>query len=162
MTARPEMPAYGEPSNIPPERLGWPGVLTRMLLLVLPGQLVGSFAAVTALQGSGVLRDRPGLVVLIAVLSGLVPGVALGLLLRPDRSQLLGYAVAGAGVAVAVLLLRFGLTELRRPDTATRTSLGDYVRHVVIVPVMQSAAAIPLWLARSRAPQPSGRSTTQR
>jgi hypothetical protein len=162
MTARPEMPAYGEPSNIRPDRLGWPGVLTRMLLLVLPGQLVGSFAAVTALQGSGVLRDRPGLVVLIAVLSGLVPGVAVGLLLRPDRSQLLGYAVAGAGVAVAVLFLRFGLAELRRPDTAPGASLGAYLRHAVIVPVMQSAAAIPLWLARSRAtqrsaPRPTGR-----
>jgi undecaprenyl pyrophosphate phosphatase UppP len=162
MTARPEMPAYGEPSNIRPDRLGWPRVITRMLLLVLPGQLVGSFTAITALQGSGVLRDRPGLAVLIAVLAGLVPGVALGLLLRPHRSQLLGYAVVGAGMAVAVLLLLLGLAELRRPDIAPRASLGAYLRNLVIVAVVQSAAAIPLWLARGRATQPSAPRPTGR
>ena len=150
VTSRPEMPAYGEPSNLRRDRLGWPRVVTRMLLIVLPGQLIGSFAAVTALMASGVLRDRPGLGVLIAVLTGLVPGVGLGLLLRPDRNQLLGYAVVGAGMAVAVLLLLLGLAELRRPDIAPRATLSAYLRSAVIIPVVQSAAAIPLWWARSR------------
>ena len=162
VTSRPEMPAYGEPSNLRRHRLGWPRVITRMLLIVLPGQLIGSFAAITALMASGLLRDRPGLAVLTAVLAGLVPGVGVGLLLRPDRDQLLAYAVVGAGVAVAVLFMLLGLAELRRPDTAPRASLGAYLRSVVIIAVVQSAAAIPLWLARSRATQPSGRSTTRR
>ena len=162
VTSRPEMPTYGKPSNLRRDRLGWPRVITRMLLIVLPGQLIGSFAAITALMASGVLRDRPGLAVLTAVLAGLVPGVGVGLLLRPDRDQLLAYALVGAGVAVAVVLLLLGLAELRRPDTAPRASLAAYLRGVVIIPVVQSAVAIPLWLARSRAtqrpaPRPPGR-----
>jgi hypothetical protein len=150
VTSRPDQPAYGGPSSPRPDRLGWPRVITRMLLIVLPCQLVGSLTAITALMASGVLQDRPGLGVLTSVLAGLLPGVGLGLLLRPDRSQLLAYAVVGAGMAIAVLLLLIGLTELRRPDTAPRAPLGAYLRNAVILTAMQSAAAIPLWWARSR------------
>ena len=150
VTSRPDLPAYGEPSNTRPGRLGWPRVITRMLLIVLPGQLIGTLAALTALIASGVLRDRPGLAVLTAVLAGLLPGVGVGLLLRPDRSQLLAYAVVGVGVAAAVFLLLLGLAELRRPATAPRPPLAAYLRNGVIVTLIQSAAAIPLWWARSR------------
>ena len=37
MTSRTERPGYGGPSNVRPIRLGWPRVLVRMLLIVLPG-----------------------------------------------------------------------------------------------------------------------------
>ena len=143
-------PAYGEPSTTRPDRLSWPRVVVRMLLIVLPGQLVGNFAAITALTASGMLRDRPGLAVLMLVLAGLVAGVGVGLLLRPDRDQLLGYALAGAAVAVAAFLLLFGLAQLRLPETTPGASAGDFLRGSLIVALVQSAAAIPLWLLRAR------------
>jgi hypothetical protein len=121
-----------------------------MLLIGLPGQLLGNFLAITALTASDVLRDRPGLSELAIVLGGLVAGVGLGLLLRPDRNQLLAYALAGAGVGAAVFVLLLGLAQLRLPDITPGASFGDFLEGAVIVAVVQSAAAIPLWWARSR------------
>jgi hypothetical protein len=121
-----------------------------MVLIVLPGQLVGNFAAATALTASGALRDRPGLAVMMVVLGGLVAGVGVGLLLRPDRDQLVGYALAGAGVGLAVFVLLLGLAQLRLPDTTPGASFGDFLRGGLIVAAVQSAAAIPLWWARRR------------
>jgi hypothetical protein len=150
MTSRPDQPAHGGPSDPPPDRLGWPRVITRMLLVVLPGQLLGNFVAIVALTATDALRDRPGLGALALVLGGLVAGVGIGLLLRPDRDQLLPYALVGAGVGIAVFLLLFGLAELRLPATTPGASVGDFLRGVVIVALAQSVAAIPLWWARSR------------
>jgi hypothetical protein len=143
-------PTYGGPSNSPPDRLGWPRVIARMVLIVLPGQLLGNFLTITALSASGVLRDRPGLGVLALVVAGLVAGVGVGLLLRPGRDQLLGYALVGAAVGVATFLLLFGLAQLRLPETTPTASLGAFLRGALIVAVVQSAAAIPLWLLRGR------------
>jgi hypothetical protein len=143
-------PAYGEPPSSPPDRLGWPRVVARMLLIVLPGQLLGNFAAITALTASGVLRDRPGLAGLAVVLGGLVAGVGLGLLLRPDRDQLLGHALVGAAVGVAAFVLLLGLAQLRLPETTPGASVGDFLGGALIVAVVQTAAAVPLWLLRGR------------
>ena len=150
MTMNDARPAYSEPSTVRPDRLTWPRVVVRMLLIVLPGQLVGNFAAITALTASGRLRDRPGLAVLMLVLAGLVAGVGVGLLLRPDRDQLLGYALVGAAVAVATFLLLLGLAQLRLPETTPGASVGDFLRGSLIVALVQSAAAVPLWLLRAR------------
>lgn len=150
MTMSDSRPAYGEPSITRPNRLSWPRVLTRMLLIGLPGQFLGNFLAITALTASDVLRDRPGLSELAIVLGGLVAGVGLGLLLRPDRNQLLGYALAGAGVGAAVFVLLLGLAQLRLPDITPGASFGDFLQGAVVVAVVQSAAAIPLWLLRGR------------
>ena len=147
---QPDRPAYGAPSNARPETLSWPRVIARMVLIVLPGQLVGNFAAATALMATGALRDRPGLAVLMVVLGGLVAGVGVGLLLHPDRDQLVKYALVGAGVGLAVFLLLLGLAQLRLPDTTPGASFGDFLRGGLIVAAVQSAAAIPLWWARRR------------
>lgn len=150
MTSRPGRPAHGGPSKSRPDRLSWPRVVTRMLLVVLPGQLLGNFVAIAALSASGALRDRPGLGVLAVALGGLVAGVGLGLLLHPDRDQLVGYALVGAGVGVAVFVLVLGLAQLRLPDTTPGASLGDFLQGALLVAVVQSAAAVPLWWARRR------------
>ena len=121
-----------------------------MLLIVLPGQLLGNFAAIAALTASGVLRDRPGLGVLAVALGALVAGVGVGLLLRPARDQLLGYALVGAAVGVAAFLLLFGLAQLRLPETTPGASAGDFLGGALIVAVVQTAAAVPLWLLRGR------------
>ena len=151
MTMSDSRPGYGDPSTAQPNRLSWPRVLTRMLLIVVLGQLLGNLIGGTALTESEVLRERPGLgVLMILVLGGLVPGVGVGLLLRPDRDRLRRYALVGAAVAVATFLLLLGLAQLRLPATTPGASAGDFLQGSLIVAVVQSAVAIPLWLLRGR------------
>jgi hypothetical protein len=145
-----DRPAYGGSPKPRPDRLSWPRVIARMLLIVLPGQLIGNFAAITALTASGVLRDRPGLGVLALVLGGLIAGVGVGVLLRPDRDQLLSYALVGAAVGVASFVLLLGLAQLRLPETTPGASAAEFLSGALIVAVVQTAAAVPLWLLRSR------------
>ena len=145
-------PAYGVPSRTRPVRLSWPRVLVRMLLVVLPGQLLGNFLAIGALTASGVLRDRPGLSVLMIVAAGLLAGVGLGVLLRPVRDQLVGYALAAAGVGIAVFVLLLGLAQLRLPAISARASVGDFLLGALVVAVVQTAVALALWWRRRRNP----------
>ena len=142
-------PAYGGPVRTRSDRLSWPRVLVRMLLVVLPGQLLGNFLAVTALVASGALRDRPGLSMVMIVAGGLLAGVGLGLVLRPDRDQIVAYAVAGAGVGIAVFVLLLGLAQLRLPAISPRASLGDFLLGALVVAVVQTAVALPLWWRRA-------------
>jgi hypothetical protein len=142
-------PAYGVPARTRPDRLSWPRVLARMLLVVLPGQLLGNFLAVAALTASGTLRDRPGLSVLMIVVAGLLAGVGLGLVLRPERDQIVGYALAGAGVGIAVFVLLLGLAQLRLPAISPGASVGDFLLGALVVAVVQIAVALPLWWRRS-------------
>jgi hypothetical protein len=142
-------PAYGAPAGTRPDRLSWPRVLARMLLVVLPGQLLGNFLAVAALSASGALRDRPGLSVVMIVIAGLLSGIGLGLFLRPERDQLVGYALAGAGVGIAVFVLLLGLAQLRLPAISPGASAGDFLLGALVVAVVETAAALPLWWRRS-------------
>ena len=143
-------PAYGVPSRARPDRLSWPRVLVRMLLVVLPGQLLGNFLVLAALSASGALRDRPGLGVLALVAAGLLAGVGCALVLRPERDQLVAYALAGAGVGIAVFVLLLGLAQLRLPAITPGASFGDFLQGALIVAVVQTAVALPLWWRRTR------------
>ena len=150
MTMNDSRPAYGGPPDVRRNRLGWPRVLVRMLLIVLPGQLLGYFIADTVLTMSGVLRDRPQLGDLILVLGGLVAGLGLGLLLRPERDRLLGFALVGAGVGAAGYVLLRALAQLRAPALTPGPSFGDLLSSALIVAAAQSALAVLLWLLRAR------------
>jgi hypothetical protein len=96
-------PAYGVPPRTRPDRLSWPRVLARMLLVVLPGQLLGN----------------------------------------------VGYALAGAGVGIAVFVLLLGLAQLRLPAISPGASVGDFLLGALVVAVVQIAVALPLWWRRS-------------
>lgn len=143
-------PAYGVSSRTRPDRLSWPRVLVRMLLVVLPGQLLGNFLAVAVLGASGALRDRPGLSVLMIIAGGLLAGVGLGIVLRPERDQIVAYAGAAAGVGIAVFVLLLGLAQLRLPAVTPGASLSDFLLGALVVAVAQLAIALPLWWQRAR------------
>jgi hypothetical protein len=145
------------PSLTQPHRLTWPWVLVRMLLVVLPGQLLGYFLAGTAMTASERVRDLPGLSVLMTVTGGLLAGVGLGLVLRPMRDQLVGYALAAAGVGAAVLVLLLGLAQLRLPAVSPRASFGDFLQGALVVAVVQAGVARALWWRRSRRAGPVNR-----
>lgn len=143
-------PAYGVPSRARPDRLSWPRVVVRMLLVVLPGQLLGTFLAFSALIASGALQDRPGLGTLAGVAAGLLAGVGLALLLRPDRDQLFAYTLVAVAVGAAVFVLLLGLAQLRLPAVSPRASVGDFLRGAAVVVLAQTAVALPLWWRRAR------------
>ena len=143
--------AYGVSSRTRPDRLSWPRVLVRMLLVVLPGQLLGNFLAVAVLSASGALRDRPGLSVLMIVAGGLLAGVGLALVLRPERDQIVAYVVAAAAVGIAVFVLLLGLAQLRLPAVTPGASVGDFLLGALVVAVVQTAVVLPLWWQRARA-----------
>lgn len=144
-------PAYGAPSRARTEPLSWPRVLVRMLLVELPAQLLGNFLAISALVASGALRDNPGLSILSLVAAGLLAGVGLALVLRPARDQLVAYAIGAAGVGIAVFVLLLGLAQLRLPAVTPGASFGDFLIGAVVVAVVQTAVALPLWWRRTRA-----------
>lgn len=143
-------PAYGGPARTGPARLGWPRVLARMLLVVLPGQLLGSFLAVAALSASGVLGDRPELSVLMIVAAGLLAGVGLRLVLRPELDQLVPYALAAAGVGIAVFVLLLGVAQRRLPAISPGAAFGDFLLGALVVAAVQTAVAVSLWWRRAR------------
>lgn len=144
-------PAYGSaPATGRADRLGWPRVLVRMLLVVLPGQLLGMFLGVTALDAGGALRERPGLIVLMLIAGGLLAGAGLALVLRPDRDRLLAYVLVAAAVGAAGYVLLLGLAQLRLPEPSPHTEPLDYLRGAAIMAVAQTAVALPLWWRRAR------------
>ena len=143
-------PAYGVPSPARPDRLGWPRVLARMLLVVLPAQVVGALVAVLVLELSGALLTLPRADVLIVVAAGLLAGLGLGLLLRPDRDQLVAYAVAGAVLGATVFCLLLGIGRMRGPALSAGPSLWDFLLAAVVVAAVQTAVAVALWWRRVR------------
>lgn len=143
-------PAYGAPATTGAGRLGWPRVLVRMLLVVLPAQLVGNLLASVVLGASGVLRDRPGLAVLMIVVGGLLAGLGLALFLHPARDELVAYAGAQAAIGAAVLVLLLGLAQLRLPAITPGASVLDFVLGALVVAVAQTAVALPLWWRGAR------------
>ena len=146
----PSRPAYGTPSRAHPDRLSWPRVLVRMFLVVLPVQLAGNLLTTAVLLASGVLEDRPGLSVLSLVVAGLLTGLALGLVLRPDRDQILPYVLIAAVLAAVVLALLLGLGQMRAPAGTPGASVADLLRGMGLVVVPQTAVALPLWWRRAR------------
>ncbi len=52
------------------------------------------------------------------------------------------------GIAVFVLLL--GLAQLRLPAVTPGASFGDFLQGALIVAVVQTAVALPLWWRRTR------------
>lgn len=146
------MPTYGVPEPIRPERLPWPRVVVRMILIILPGLLVGSFIGSIMVPALGVqvIRDQPALSGLIPVLAGLIAGVGVGLLLKPGRDQLVAYGVTGFGIVVAAFLSLFLLAQLRAPDIAPATPLSSYLTGPLVAGVVGGGVALGLWWFRVR------------
>jgi hypothetical protein len=146
------IPAYGAPGTAQPERLPWARVVVRMVLIILPGLLVGSFVGATLVGtlGVGVLRDHPGITFLMPVLAGLIAGVGLGVLLKPERDRLVAYVLVSAAVNLAAFLLLFALAQLRAPAAAPPAPLSAYLGGPLIAAVTQSLLAVGLWILRIR------------
>ena len=151
--SQPRMPAYGASrGTVQTERLPWPRVIVRMVLIILPGLLVGSFVGATLVGtlGVGVLRDHPSITFLMPVVAGLIAGVGLGLLLKPERNRLVAYVLVSAAVDIAAFLLLFRLAQLRAPAIAPRAPLSAYLGGPLIAAVAQSLVAVGLWALRIR------------
>ncbi len=59
--------------------------------------------------------------------------------------------MAAAGVGIAVIVLLLGLAQLRLPAVTPGASFGDFLLGALVVAVVQTAVALPLWWQRTRA-----------
>lgn len=129
------------------DALPWYRVLVRVVLAVVPGQVVGAILATLVVAVVDVTA-HPGAAALFWVVPGLVAGVALGLLLTPRGPVPWRHVGLGAAVGAVALLLLVGLGQ-SRVASATFLSpalLGGLVGCVAI----QTVVALGLRLLRSR------------
>ncbi|SEP70236.1 hypothetical protein [Microlunatus flavus] len=132
-------PSSSEPS--------WGRVVARVLLVVVPSQLVGVLLAGIVIPFR-VLSDHPGLGWLTYLFVAVVAGVALGLLLHPSRARLVGHAVVSFVVSAAVLVLLMVVGSARAGGGGdyplARVGLG-----VLGTALLQTALAVLLWRRRT-------------
>lgn len=133
----------------PPDRteLTWGRVVARVLLVVVPAQLVGVVLAGLVIPFQ-VLVEHPGLGWLTYALVALVAGLALGLVLRPPWERVLPWAVVSAVVGAVVLTLFLALGHARMAGGA-RSLLADVFPGVPVAALLQTALAVVLWRRRS-------------
>lgn len=129
-----------------PAGLPWHRVLVRVVLVVVPGQVVGALLA-TLLVVPVDLSAHPGASALFWVLPGLVAGVGLGLLLTPRGSVPWRHLGLGAAVGAVAILLLVGLGQARVASASFLTPglLGGLLGCVAI----QTAVALGMRSLRS-------------
>jgi hypothetical protein len=147
----PRMPAYGDRAPDDVETMPWSRVLVRMVLVVLPSLLIGSFIGgiMVGALGAQVLRDTPSLTLLMPAVAGLLAGIGLGVVFAPGRARLAGYVLLGLVITLAAYLLIFGLSLLRASGPLPSASLTAYLAGPLIVLALQSAVAVVIWLIKA-------------
>ena len=145
------MPAYGDRAPADAETMPWSRVLVRMVLVVLPSLLIGSFIGgiMIGVLGAQVLRDSPGLTLLMPAVAGLLAGIGLGVVFAPGRSRLAAYALLGLAITLAAYLLIFGLSLLRASGPLPSASVTAYVASPLIVIAVQSIVAVVTWMIKA-------------
>jgi hypothetical protein len=146
-------PVYGEPAPDGTERMPWPRVIARMILVILPGLLIGSFAGgvVVTVVGVQLVRSAPSLTLIIPVLTGLITGLGLGLVIKPFRDWVPSLALVSLAITAAADIGLLILARLRVSAAAVGPPLSGQLLGVLIVVVVQTAVSLPLWLRRTRA-----------
>lgn len=125
-------------------------VVARVLLVVVPGQLLGVVLA-GVLIPFDTLVAHPALGWLTYVFVALVAGLGLGLVLRPTRERLLVHVVVSAVVGAVVLTIFLVLGEARMTGSGGRRSLlSDVFPGVPATALLQTALALVLWRSRAR------------
>lgn len=134
-----------------PAPLPWYRLLVRVVLVVVPGQLVGTLVAVLLLSPVD-LTAHPGATALLWVVPGLLTGVGLALLVRARPTLPWGLVLVAAAVSLLVNLLLVRLGQARAGFSA---SLLDprLLRGVLGYVALQTVVAVALWLLLRRRPR---------
>jgi hypothetical protein len=123
-------------------------VVARVLLVVVPGQLLGVVLAGVVIPFDA-LYAHPALGWLTYVFVALVAGLGLGLVLRPTRERLLVHVVVSAVVGAVVLTIFLVLGDARQTGER-RSLLSDVFPGVPATALLQTALALVLWRSRAR------------
>jgi len=147
----PGMPAYGDRPPADAETMPWSRVLVRMVLVVLPSLLIGSFIGgiMVGVLGAQVLRDTPSLTLLMPAMAGLLAGIGLGVVFAPGRTRLAGHALLALVITLAAYLLIFGLSLLRASGPLPSASLAAYLAGPLVVLALQSVVAVVIWMVKA-------------
>ena len=146
--------SYSQPPTAPRTAAGragqpsWGTTLLRMFLLLVPSLLIGNAIGGAVYAASVSPGDYSG-GWLINVVTGLLSGLALGLVLRPTLDRLAGHLVASAALSVVLLLLLLGLSRLVVPSRFD-LDVGALVLGLVVSVVVQAVVAGGLWFLRAR------------
>jgi hypothetical protein len=123
-------------------------VVARVLLVVVPGQLLGAVLSGVLIPFDA-LYAHPALGWLTYVFVALVTGLGLGLVLRPTRERLLVHVVVSAVVGAVVLTVLLVLGDARQTGER-RSVLSDVLPGVPVTALLQTALALVLWRSRAR------------
>lgn len=147
----PRMPAYGDRAPADAETMPWSRVLVRMVLVVLPSLLIGSFIGgiMVGVLGAQVLRDTPGLTLLMPAVAGLLAGVGLGVVFAPGRARLASYALLGLAITLVAYGLIFALSLLRAAGPLPSASTAAYLASPLVVLALQSIVAVVIWMIKA-------------
>lgn len=128
--------------------LSWGRVVARVLLVVVPGQLLGAVVASLVLPAEAVAA-HPALGWLIYVFVAVVTGLGLGVVLRPTPERLVAFALVSAAVGVVVLTLLLLLGDARMTSGDRRSLVSDVFPGVPLTILLQTALALVLWRRRT-------------
>ncbi|HEU5486510.1 MAG TPA: hypothetical protein VFU98_16485 [Microlunatus sp.] len=147
----PRMPAYGDRPTTATESMPLSRVIVRMVLVVLPSLLIGSFIGgiLVSVLGVQVLRDTPALTLVMPATAGLLAGVGLGVVFAPSRTRVAAYALIALGITLVAYLLIFGLALLRASGPLPSASLAAYLTSPLVVLAAQSVVAVVIWLIKA-------------
>lgn len=132
-----------------PAGTDWPTLLVRSFLAVLPGQLVGFLIGGAIVAGFATLDMWPGWTRVVDVLAGLTAGLALGLVLRPNRAQRPLFLAVSAAFGVVVLSLLLALSRQRMP-IPYEIVWSQLLLGLVLTVGVQTLVAWLLWRMRDR------------
>ncbi|MGI3780308.1 MAG: hypothetical protein ACRYG2_05975 [Janthinobacterium lividum] len=131
--------------------LSWGRMLARVVLVVVPGQLLGVVLSGLVIPFQ-VLAAHPGLGWLTYVFVAVVAGLGLGLVLRPTRERLVAHAVLSVVVGAVVLTIFLALGHARTTSSGGRSLLADVLPGVPVAALLQTALAYVLWRRRGARP----------
>jgi hypothetical protein len=130
--------------------LTWATLLIRMFLVVTPAQLFGAFAGTqiartTVRTADNLISDH-----VIALMMGVVAGLAVGLVFSPAAPRRKVYVAVCAAFAVGINALLLLLTTVRARMVTGLPTWSDYLPDLLVVTALQTLVAWGLWVLKDR------------
>jgi len=149
---RPAAPGASEAARKPGngDGISWSTLLIRMFIVVTPAQLFGAFAGTQIARTTARTADNLISNHLIALLMGVVAGLAVGLVFSPRAQRLKTYVVVCAAFAIGINGLLLLMTRVRARVATGLPPWSDYLPDLLVVTVLQTLIASGLWLLKDR------------
>ena len=126
----------------------WAGLLLRLFVVVVPGQLIGIVVTGALITLSAPTNGQIGDLILVG--AGLLAGLAVGMLVTPLPGRLVTYLVTGAVFGAATTAALLIVSQLSRPTGTPGMTLASAATGPLIVVAVQTLVTWALWRLRHR------------